>query len=127
MNQRRKGARGELEVAKLFASYGFTARRGSQASFASDDPDVICPELEALGYRIEVKIYGEFLLDSKSIRTRWAEKAAKDIAKSNSPAHRCALFHRTAKRDWVVWVTDEDVFYLADTWLTKRQEEVLAL
>jgi Holliday junction resolvase len=127
MNSRSKGQRGEREIAALLKLYGFRARRGSQSSFVSDDPDVICPELSALGYRIEVKMYSEFKLDSPTVRETWRTKALADLAKSGSPNDRVALFHRAKRREWMVWVINDDVIYYANHWLKVRQEEWSAL
>lgn len=40
VNSRSKGKRGELECARLFREYGYSARRGQQFSGANGDPDV---------------------------------------------------------------------------------------
>ena len=52
INSRAKGCRGEIEVAKLFRSYGFPeARRGQQYHGGPDSPDVV----GVPGLHIEVK------------------------------------------------------------------------
>lgn len=40
-NSRRKGKRGELELAKELRQYGYSCRRGQQYSGANGDADVI--------------------------------------------------------------------------------------
>jgi Holliday junction resolvase len=51
MNSRRKGVRGELELAHWLVERGFDARRGQQFRGGDDSPDIITN----LPYHIEVK------------------------------------------------------------------------
>lgn len=44
-NSKRKGARGELELAHYLTDHGHPARRGQQYRGGGDSPDVICPSL----------------------------------------------------------------------------------
>ena len=53
INSRAKGAQAEREVAKIFTSCGFPARRGQQFSGIGESPDVVCPTLTNI--HIEVK------------------------------------------------------------------------
>lgn len=42
---KRKGARGERMLARVFTEAGFPARRGQQFKGGEDSPDVVCPTL----------------------------------------------------------------------------------
>lgn len=44
INSRAKGARYELEIARVLNDAGFPARRGQQFSGGSDSPDVVAPD-----------------------------------------------------------------------------------
>lgn len=44
-NSKKKGARGELELAHYLTDNGHPARRGQQYAGGTDSPDVICPSL----------------------------------------------------------------------------------
>ena len=47
---RRKGARGERELAAVLTAEGFDARRGAQHRGGPDSPDVRCPSLPGIHF-----------------------------------------------------------------------------
>lgn len=47
---RRKGVKGELELARLLTAEGFAASRGAQNRGGPDSPDVRCPSLPAIHF-----------------------------------------------------------------------------
>ena len=50
MNSRRKGARGERELAAVLTAEGFPATRGQQYRGGPDSPDVIVPSLPGIHF-----------------------------------------------------------------------------
>ncbi len=95
VNSRQKGAAAEREVAQLFRSYGFKARRGQQFSGANGDPDVVVhpfPELH-----VEVKRRKRVSLD-EAIAT----------AKENDPARTPIIWHRDNHEPWKVTMNGDD-------------------
>ena len=62
-NSRRKGARGELELAAKFTDAGFPARRGQQPAGGPDSPDVVpsIPSLHVAYTIILWAVYGRHL------------------------------------------------------------------
>lgn len=87
-NSRRKGKRGELEVARVLREYGYDCRRGQQYSGANGDADVV----GLPGIHIEVKR-----------RERLDLYAAVDQAKRDRKEDELpAIFHRKNNCDWLV-------------------------
>ena len=56
INSRQKGARGERELAAVFTTAGFPARRGQQFSGSPDSPDIVVEGLP-LNIHFRGKIY----------------------------------------------------------------------
>ena len=61
VNSRAKGARFELEVAKILSSHGMESRRGQQFAGSPDTPDVISPDFP---FHIEAKMVEKLNLQS---------------------------------------------------------------
>jgi Holliday junction resolvase len=93
---REKGKRGEREVAELFRSYGYEARRGQQFAGGGDSPDVIH---SLPGFHVEVKFVEAFQL------YKALEQASEDRPSGKVPV----VFHRRKNKNWVV-VMDADDF-----------------
>lgn len=106
--QRRKGAAGELEVAKLFISNGYDARRGGmgQSQGASITPDVVVETLPFLW--IEVK---------RQAQTRpleAIEQADKALTDNKYQQYKAAVcFTRNNGEKWAVWTRIVDLVTLS--------------
>ncbi len=90
-NSRRKGARGELEVAAILRTYGYKARRGQQFRGGDDAPDVVH---NVPGVHIEVKYTEHF-------RLYQALQQAQDDCGDLVPV----VVHRRKHKPWVVILT----------------------
>lgn len=93
-NSRQKGARGELELAKMLREHGYDCRRGQQYCGANGDADVV----GLPGIHIECKRV-ESLNIHKAI-----EQAKRDARENELPA----VFHRKNGKPWLVTMTLED-------------------
>lgn len=98
MNSRRKGKRGELELANELKKYGYEARRGQQYSGANGDPDVI----GLPGIHIECK-----RVESLNIYKAY-EQAVRDAGDSLTPV----VMHRKNNKPWLVTCNLEDFLLL---------------
>jgi Holliday junction resolvase len=85
---RRKGQRGELEVAELLRAHGFQAERGRQYSGSPDSPDV---RHDIPGIFLEVKRTERFNLYAA------LEQAKQDRRPGDIPV----VMHRQNGRGWV--------------------------
>lgn len=94
MNSRKKGKKGELELANILKTYGFDCRRGQQYCGANGDADVV----GLPGIHIECKRV-ETLNVSQAMRQ--AQKDAKD---EEMPV----VMHRKNRERWLVTMTLED-------------------
>lgn len=97
MNSKKKGNRGELEVAHFLHAHGWEARRGQQFSGSPDSPDVI----SSLPVHIEVK-----RTENLSIYKAMAQ------AKNDCGAKIPTVWHRRNREDWLVILTAEDFLSL---------------
>ena len=96
INQRRKGAVGERELAAFLKQHGFEARRGQQHAGGGDSPDVVhnIPSLHIECKRTEkLSVY-----------------EAVDQAKRDSFGTERAptVFHRRNRKDWLVIMYADD-------------------
>lgn len=94
-----KGKGGEREVADLFRSEGFVARRGQQYKGGEDSPDVITPDKSL---HVEVKRTESFNL------YKALEQAEADRKSGQAPV----IFHRKNKKPWVAIMDANDFFSL---------------
>ena len=96
INSKKKGSKGELELAHFLSDRGFTARRGQQYQGTPDSPDIICESLNQ--YHIECKRVEKFrLYDS-------LKQARDDAGDDQTPV----VFHRQNNKEWVVILSAED-------------------
>jgi len=102
MNSKRKGKRGELELAKKLQEYGFNTRRGQQYSGLGGD-DVVGLE----GVHIECKRVERLNVYDAM------EQAIKDAKADELPA----VFWRKNKKEWLVTMTLSDWIELYRGWL----------
>lgn len=86
MNSKMKGARGELEIARILRERGYNARRGQQYCGANGDADVV----GLAGVHIEVKRVEKLNID-KAMR-----QALKDAREDEIPV----VFHRKNNELW---------------------------
>lgn len=88
MNSRKKGARGELELANILKSYGYDTRRGQQYSGANGDADVIgLPFIHIECKRVEnLNIYNAM------------EQSKRDAREGLIPV----VMHRKNNKPWLV-------------------------
>lgn len=96
INSRAKGARGELEAAKLLKDHGFEARRGQQYAGGGDSPDVVH---NMPGFHVEVKRVENFLL----------YKALEQASEDKKPEEDAIVLHKRNHKPWVV-VMDAEAF-----------------
>ena len=98
MNSRRKGARGELELAKVLQAYGYDTRRGQQYSGANGDADVTGID----GLHIECKRVERLDLYAAM------EQAEHD----HQPGEIPVVMHRRNNKQWLVTMGLEDFIHL---------------
>ena len=91
---REKGKRGERELAKIFRSHGYDARRGVQYAGGPDSPDVVGLD----GIHVEAKRVERLNLYDA------LEQAKGD----SSPDEYPVVFHRKNGKEWVVVQPLED-------------------
>jgi len=99
INSKKKGARGELQVAALLRGFGYEARRGQQFSGSPDSPDVV-HTIE--GFHIEVK-FTEAFSAYKAM-----EQAEADCEEDDIPV----VFYRRKRKRWMVLIDAEDFLNL---------------
>ena len=102
MNSKRKGKRGELELAKKLQEYGFNTRRGQQYSGLGGD-DVVGLE----GIHIECKRVERLNVYDA------VKQACKDAEADELPA----VFWRKNKEQWLVTMAFSDWVELYKGWL----------
>lgn len=108
MNSKRKGKRGELELAKKLQEYGFNTRRGQQYSGLGGD-DVVGLE----GIHIECKRVERLNVYDA------VKQACKDAEADELPA----VFWRKNKEQWLVTMALCDWIELYKGWLWSEKEE----
>lgn len=110
VNSRRKGAEGELELAKVLTDLGYPARRGQQFKGGAESPDVVCEKLKA--WHIEVKRTATSGMHRPSDYEAWMAQAIRDSGSKKCPV----IMHRwNGARDW--WVL---VITYGQTWYWQR-------
>ena len=107
MNSKRKGKRGELELAKKLQEYGFNTRRGQQYSGLGGD-DVVGLE----GIHIECKRVERLNVYDAM------KQACKDAEADELPA----VFWRKNKEQWLVTMALCDWIELYKGWLWSENE-----
>jgi len=108
MNSKRKGKRGELELAKKLQEYGFNTRRGQQYSGLGGD-DVVGLE----GIHIECKRVERLNVYDA------VKQACKDAEADEIPA----VFWRKNKEEWLVVMRLEDWVQIYSGWLWAEKED----
>jgi len=102
MNSKRKGKRGELELAKKLQEYGFNTRRGQQYSGLGGDDGVGLEGIHIECKRVErLKVYDAM------------KQACKDAEADELPA----VFWRKNKEQWLVTMALCDWIELYKGWL----------
>ncbi len=104
INSKTKGKVGELELAALFKAHGYEARRSQQYK-GSDHSSDITHSLP--GVHVECK-----RVEKLNIREA-LEQAKRDCGPNNRPV----VFHRPNRCDWMVTLSAEDFFVLAELYL----------
>lgn len=94
---RRKGIRGELELAAWLRERGIFARRGAQRRGGPDSPDVVT----SLPFHVECKRMERLAL--------WRALAQAQADSGERPA---VVFHRTNRHPWVAILAAEDLLAL---------------
>ena len=94
MNSKRKGNRGEVELAHILQSYGYDAHRAQQFAGGFDSPDVY----GLPGIHIECKRVEKLNIENAM---------AQSIRDSEGKAIP-AVFHRKNRSEWLVTVRLED-------------------
>jgi len=107
MNSKRKGKRGELELAKKLQEYGFNTRRGQQYSGLGGD-DVVGLE----GIHIECKRVERLNVYDAM------KQACKDAEADELPV----VFWRKSKEQWLVVMNLSDWISLYKGWLWSEKE-----
>ena len=112
-NSKRKGAKGELEVARLCREEGYEARRSAQ--FWGNNEDGTADVVGLPGIHIEVKRVEHLNIDDA------LDQARRDAAKTtgNLPT----VFHRKNNTGWKVTMDAEDWFKLYREWEAGRNEK----
>ena len=108
MNSKRKGSRGENELAHVLQWYGYDAHRGQQFAGGVDSPDVY----GLPGIHIECK-----RVENLNVHKAYAQ-AVKDAAGQKIPA----VFHRRNRESWMVTLSLDDFMEIYGTW---QKEECL--
>ena len=101
VNCKKKGSRGELELANKLKEFGFNARRSQQYAGMNNDADIVCTELAS--YHIECKRVQNLNVD-KAI-----DQATRDCG-DKTPV----VIHRKNNRPWLVTLYLEDFLKLND-------------
>lgn len=100
INSKKKGSRGELELAHYLTDAGFPARRGQQFQGTPESPDIICESLDK--FHIECK------------RTEiaklypWMAQALADKAEDQVPV----IMHRKSQQEWLAVLRLKDFLEL---------------
>lgn len=93
VNSRAKGAKGELELAKILREHGYEARRGQQFCGANGDADVV----GLPGYHIECKRVEKLNLEAA------IEQSKRDARQGEIPI----VVHRKNRQEWQVTISLE--------------------
>ena len=109
MNSRNKGKRGELELANILKTYGYSARRGQQYCGVSGDADVI----GLPGIHIECK-----RVEQLNVSKAYAQ-AEHDAGYGSKPA----VFHRKNGEQWLVTMSLDEWMCLYKAW-EKENERI---
>ena len=108
MNSKRKGKRGELELAKKLQEYGFNTRRGQQYSGLGGDDVVGLENIHVECKRVErLNVYEA------------VKQACKDAEADEIPA----VFWRKNKEEWLVVMRLEDWVQIYSGWLWAEKED----
>lgn len=99
INSKRKGARGERELAAELTAAGFPARRGQQFKGTEESPDVECEPLS--DFHFECK-YTERLQLYPALRQ----------AMEDAPNKKPIVAHRKKREDWVAILPLKDLLEL---------------
>jgi Holliday junction resolvase len=99
---KRKGARGERELAAYLSDHGHPARRGQQYSGSPDSPDVICESLPALHFETKRT---ERLRLHESIK-----QAIADAGQGKVPV----VAHKANRRPWLAILRLDDLLTLLE-------------
>ena len=97
INSKKKGSRGERELANIFKNdYGLNARRGQQFSGGEDSPDVICEEM------------ADTNIEVKRSQTLNIEKAMQQSTKDANGKKIPIVAHRKNGEKWKItmWLDD---------------------
>ena len=100
---RRKGARGELEVAAILRKRGYPARRGFQARGGKEQPDLVTIP----GFHLEVKRVERLNLHA-------AFRQADDDIPADDDVTIPAVVHRMSREPWLVTLRFEDFLDLLE-------------
>ena len=102
MNSKRKGSRGENELANILKEYGYDAKRMQQFAGGVDSPDVS----GLPGIHIECK-----RVENLNIHKAYAQ-AERDADGQAIPA----VFHRRNREPWFVTLKAEDFMEIYGAW-----------
>lgn len=103
MNSRQKGKGGELELAKLLRSYGYSARRGQQYSGISGDADVV----GVPGLHIECKRVEQLNIENALLQSE------RDAPDGVIPV----VMHRKNREPWKVTIRLDAFMRMWSAWL----------
>lgn len=105
MNSKRKGNRGEVELAHILQSYGYDAHRAQQFAGGFDSPDVY----GLPGIHIECKRVEKLNIENAM---------AQSIRDSEGKAIP-AVFHRKNRAEWLVTMRMTDFMEIYEAWQKK--------
>lgn len=98
MNSKRKGSRGERNLAKELQKYGYEAKRSQQFKGGADSPDVV----GLPGIHIECKFYRDPLTHTQ--KEAFIQQAERDSEGKTIPA----VFHKANRQPWEVTMRVSD-------------------
>ena len=104
---RRKGIRGEFELAAWLRDHGIEARRGAQRQGGPDSPDVV----SALPFHVECKRTERLAL--------WRALAQ---AQGDAGARPAVVLHRANRHPWIAIMAAEDLLELLGLWRQVTRE-----
>lgn len=107
MNSKRKGSRGENELANILKEYGYDAKRMQQFAGGVDSPDVS----GLPGIHIECK-----RVENLNIHKAYAQ-AERDAEGKAIPA----VFHRRNREPWMVTLKLDDFMEIYGAWQRENQ------
>ena len=112
-NSKRKGAKGELEVARLCRAEGYEARRSAQ--FCGNNEEGTADVVGLPGIHIEVKRVEHLNIDDA------LDQAKRDAAKTTGSIP--TVFHRKNGTKWKVTMDAHQWFRLYREWEAGRYEK----